>query len=72
LKTRFYVCFITFLLSITACKENDITKVKSMFDEQSAQIETADSVTFTYKEGPETQFNVTPNHKIKLYFQMDY
>jgi LPS export ABC transporter protein LptC len=49
------------LLSITACKENDITKVKSMFDEQSAQIETADSVTFTYKEGAYKRAIITGN-----------
>ncbi len=38
-------------LAFTACKENDITQVKALFDETQAQIEKADSATFTYKEG---------------------
>lgn len=38
-------------MAFTACKENDITQVKALFDETQAQIEKADSATFTYKDG---------------------
>jgi LPS export ABC transporter protein LptC len=34
-----------------ACQENDMAKVKAMFNEQDADVEVADSVRFTYKEG---------------------
>jgi LPS export ABC transporter protein LptC len=34
-----------------SCKENDMAKVKAMFTEQDADVEVADSVKFTYKEG---------------------
>lgn len=39
------------LLMISSCKENDIAKVKAMFNEQEADVEVADSARFTYKEG---------------------
>ncbi len=49
-----FCCFILgwcalFLLS--SCQENDMAKVKSMFNETDADMEVADSVRFTYKEG---------------------
>lgn len=36
---------------LSACKENDMAKVKAMFNENEIDVETADSITFTYKEG---------------------
>jgi LPS export ABC transporter protein LptC len=48
---RFFYLFTLILLGFSSCQENDIGKVKSMFNEQEADVEVADSVRFTYKEG---------------------
>lgn len=42
-----------------SCKENDMAKVKAMFDEKDADVEVADSVRFIYKEGKYTRAFVT-------------
>lgn len=42
------LCSFFFFIS---CQENDMAKVKAMFNEQDADVEIADSVKFTYKEG---------------------
>lgn len=47
------------ILSLPSCKENDIAKVKSMFNEKDADVEVADSVRFTYKEGEYARAVVT-------------
>ncbi len=39
------------ILTVTSCQENDISKVKAMFNENDADVEVADSVNFIYKEG---------------------
>ena len=41
--------FIIFFM--ISCQENDITKVKAMFNEANVNVEVADSVKFIYKEG---------------------
>lgn len=51
------LCF--FLLMLSGCEENDITKVKAMFSEKDADVEVADSVRFLYKEGEYTRAIVT-------------
>ncbi|MCB0508464.1 MAG: LPS export ABC transporter periplasmic protein LptC [Chitinophagales bacterium] len=47
---RLFLCLFM-LVFIPACKENDLAKVKAIFNEDDVQIEKADSVIFTYKEG---------------------
>lgn len=42
---------VSCLLILSSCKENDMAKVKAMFSEKDADVEVADSVKFTYKEG---------------------
>jgi len=49
----------SWLIMLTSCKENDMAKVKAMFDEKDADVEVADSVKFTYKEGQYTRAIVT-------------
>jgi len=44
----FSVCSLIFLLA--SCQENDLSKVKAMFNEKDVDVEVADSVKFTYKE----------------------
>jgi LPS export ABC transporter protein LptC len=41
------LCSFIFCIS---CQENDMAKVKALFNEQDADVEIADSVKFTYKE----------------------
>ena len=49
-KSLFFVlCSLLFILS--GCQEVDMAKVKAMFNEKDADVEVADSVKFTYKEG---------------------
>ncbi len=49
---RFYFwCFLLAGCSVVSCQENDLAKVKSMFNEKDADVEVADSVRFSYKEG---------------------
>lgn len=50
-----------FLLSLLlfSCEENDMAKVKAMFNEQDVDVEVADSVRFTYKEGQYARAVVT-------------
>ena len=49
---RFYFwCFLFAGWSLTSCQENDMAKVRAMFNEQDADVEVADSVRFSYKEG---------------------
>lgn len=55
-KNQFFTRLIYMLLLVactvlSACKENDMAKVKAMFNENEIDVETADSITFTYKEG---------------------
>lgn len=55
-KNQFFTRLIYMLLLVactifSACKENDMAKVKAMFNEKEIDVETADSITFTYKEG---------------------
>lgn len=55
IKSVFHIPFIIILCSLfsilNGCQENDMAKVKSMFNEKDADVEVADSVKFTYKEG---------------------
>ena len=41
---------IVVVCTLVACQENDIAKVKAMFNETDVDVEVADSVKFTYKE----------------------
>ena len=50
--------FCSFIFCVS-CKENDMAKVKAMFNEQDIDVEVADSVKFTYKEGEYTRAVVT-------------
>lgn len=45
----FALCSLLFILN--SCQEVDMAKVKAMFNEKDADVELADSVKFTYKEG---------------------
>jgi LPS export ABC transporter protein LptC len=45
------IFYLLIALLLVSCKENDMAKVKSMFNEKDADVEVADSVKFTYKEG---------------------
>jgi LPS export ABC transporter protein LptC len=49
--STFTIVLCTILLFLNGCQENDMAKVKSMFNEQDADVELADSVKFIYKEG---------------------
>ena len=49
--STFTIILCTILLFLNSCQENDMAKVKSMFNEQDADVELADSVKFIYKEG---------------------
>jgi LPS export ABC transporter protein LptC len=49
--STFNIVLCTILLFLNSCQENDMAKVKSMFNEQDADVELADSVKFIYKEG---------------------
>ncbi len=55
IKSVCHKSFIIILCSLfpilNGCQENDMAKVKSMFNEKDADVEVADSVKFTYKEG---------------------
>ena len=59
LKCQSFKLFFIFIIFISSCKENDIGKVKSMFNEKDADVEVADSVRFTYKEGAYARAVVT-------------
>lgn len=70
---RYFLFIVIFILS--SCKEVDIAKVKALVDEKDADVEVADSVKFTYKEGPYSRAVVTgkivkrfTNSKNKLEF----
>lgn len=65
LKKSFIFCLLSFIFCI-ACKENDMAKVKAMFNEQEVDVETADSIIFTYKEGAYKRAIVT-GKSIKRY-----
>lgn len=54
-----YVFIIGILGFIVSCKENDMAKVKAMFNEKDVDVEVADSVKFIYKEGKYTRAIVT-------------
>ncbi len=57
---RFYLCcFLVAGWSFTSCQENDLSKVKALFNVQDADVEVADSVRFSYKEGAYTRAVVT-------------
>lgn len=43
-------CTLLSVVLLTSCEENDIAKVKAMFDEKEVDVEVADSVQFIYKE----------------------
>ncbi len=47
----FIIILCSLLPILNGCQENDMAKVKSMFNEKDADVEVADSVKFTYKEG---------------------
>lgn len=47
----FFMLLTSFLVFFSGCQENDIAKVKSMFNEKDIDVEVADSVKFIYKEG---------------------
>jgi LPS export ABC transporter protein LptC len=49
--STFTIILCAILLFLNSCQENDMAKVKSMFNEQDADVELADSVKFIYKEG---------------------
>lgn len=53
----FILCSLFFILP--GCHENDMAKVKAMFNEKDADVEVADSVRFIYKEGEYTRAVVT-------------
>src|SRR4051812_8481090 len=48
---RFIIISLFVSLFLSSCQENDMAKVKAMFNEKDADVEVADSVKFTYKEG---------------------
>ena len=50
---------VAMLLIFSSCQENDIAKVKALFNETDADVEIADSVKFTYKEGAYSRAIVT-------------
>lgn len=50
---------VAILLIFSSCQENDIAKVKALFNETDADVEIADSVKFTYKEGAYSRAIVT-------------
>jgi LPS export ABC transporter protein LptC len=59
-KSIFLKAFIlSIIISSVACKENDMAKIKAMFDEKEVDVEVADSVRFIYKEGQYTRAIVT-------------
>jgi len=43
-------CTLLSVVLLASCEENDIAKVKAMFDEKEVDVEVADSVQFVYKE----------------------
>lgn len=43
-------CTLLSVVLLASCEENDIAKVKAMFDEKEVDVEVADSVQFIYKE----------------------
>jgi LPS export ABC transporter protein LptC len=43
-------CTLMSVVLLASCEENDIAKVKAMFDEKEVDVEVADSVQFVYKE----------------------
>ncbi|HNE51456.1 MAG TPA: LPS export ABC transporter periplasmic protein LptC [Chitinophagales bacterium] len=55
----FLILWASFLVFFSSCQENDITKVKAMFNEKDVDVEVADSVKFIYKEGAYTRAIVT-------------
>ncbi|MFN8282687.1 MAG: LPS export ABC transporter periplasmic protein LptC [Chitinophagales bacterium] len=64
--------FILFILLVfliilqTSCEQVPLAKIKAMFDEKDADVEVADSVKFTYKEGEYARAVVTAP-KVKRY-----
>lgn len=51
-RLSFTICLLSLVSCLlSSCKENDMAKVKAMFNESDADVEKADSVVFTYKEG---------------------
>lgn len=60
-KIRFFspIVFYFILLFTVACQENDLTKIKAMFNRDNVNVEVADSVNFIYKEGAYTRAVVT-------------
>ena len=54
----FFILYSLFFI-LTSCQENDMAKVKAMFNEKDADVELADSVRFTYKEGEYARAIVT-------------
>mgnify|MGYP000950680785 CR=1 FL=1 len=50
----------------TSCKQVPLAKIKAMFDEKDADVEVADSVKFTYKEGEYARAIITAP-KVKRY-----
>lgn len=70
-----FIIVVLFLFIFTACQENDMSKVKALFNETDADVEVADSVKFIYKEGAYSRAIVTgktvkryTNSKNKLEF----
>lgn len=67
-----HLSFILFILLVfliilqTACEQVPLAKIKAMFDEKDADVEVADSVKFTYKEGEYARAVVTAP-KVKRY-----
>jgi len=55
----FLILWASFLVFFSSCQENDITKVKAMFNEKDVDVEVPDSVKFIYKEGAYTRAIVT-------------
>lgn len=45
------ILLVILILFQTSCKQVEIAKIKAMFDEKNVDVEIADSVRFTYKEG---------------------
>lgn len=52
-------CSLFVVILFTSCQEVDMAKVKAMFNENDADVELADSVKFTYKEGEYARAIVT-------------
>lgn len=58
-RSSLILLLFSLLFILNGCQENDMAKVKAMFNEQDADVEIADSIQFFFKEGQYTRAIVT-------------